>query len=170
MPAKRRGKSRSKKNFVAIPINGEVALGTLADNTVIDAAIVTLGEDFYAISADLYLSKVNHTPGEGPLLVGLNHGDLSVTEIKEKLVANVQDPDDIIANEQSRRPVRAAGQFPGIAADEVLRNGEPVRTRLKFSIGDAHTLNIFAFNRSAGPLTTGTIIKVTGTLFGRWQR
>ncbi len=170
MPPKRR-KSRRSRGFVAIPFFTEITLSTLAQNTALAQALLTLGEDLYALSIDCLWSLKGLTPGEGPVSVGFAHGDLTVAEITETLDASVSDPDDIIAKERARRPVRRAGLFSGIAATENLNNGVPVRTKLRFSVGDGHSINAFAVNRSgAAPLTTGGIVVLAGTIYGRWQR
>ncbi len=112
----------------------------------------------------------NGTAGEGPMEIGFHHGDLTVTEVKEGLQANLQDPDDIIAKERSRRPIRQAGAFPLLAADEVLNDGRLLRTKMMMSIGDTHTLSLYVMNHSGANFTDGPKVKVTGKIFGRWQR
>ncbi len=167
----RRGGRRNRKNFVALNFNiGGIALGTLGDDVVISGNIITMGEDFFALSVDALITIKNMTVGEGPIHVGFAHSDLSNTEIGEALSANLSDPDDIIAKERNRRPVRRAGIFPVMQATERLDDGRMLRTRLKFSIGDAHALALWARNESGAALTTGSSMDCTGVIFGRWQR
>ncbi len=167
--AKHRGKKRS--GFVAIPVSQQITLSTLASNTVIGADLIAaLTEDLYVISADLMWSLLGHTGGEGPLQVGIAHGDLSVAEIAENLNANVTGPDDIIQMEKARRPVRKAGMFSGLGAQETLNDGKEVRTKIKFSIGDGKAVIAWVVNRSGATLTTGSLIRVDGMIYGRWQR
>ncbi len=128
------------------------------------------GEDIFVISIDGQWAMLDHTGGEGPIEVGFSHGDLSTTEIAECLVAELTDPDDIIQKERSRRPVRRAGTFHGLQAVETLNDGKPIRTQMKISIGNGHDVGIWAANRDAATLTTGTVIVCDGTLYGRWQR
>ena len=161
---------RNRTGFVAIPFEDDISLATLAHNTVISSDVMTLGEDLFCISVDALWSKSDGTAGEGPIHVGFAHGDLTVTEIQEALSANLTDPDDIIARERARRPVRKSASFPQIAADEVVASGLPIRTKLRFSLGDGHPLRTWAYNRSGATLTTGVNIRVSGTLYGRWQR
>ncbi len=172
-PSRRRAPRRRRRdrNFVAIPFQAALTLGTLADDTVISGSPITLGEDLFVISVDTLAALRGLTAGDVPITVGYAHGDLTDTEIGEALSANLTDPDDIIARERARRPVRKVGTFAhGADVDQVLNNGVPIRTSAKFSIGDGHTFDLFAINRSGGQLQTGAVIEFEGTVFGRWQR
>ncbi len=166
-----RHKGSRRRGFVAIPVSQQITLGTLASNIVVAADLIAaLTEDLYVISADLMWSRLNAADGEGPIQVGIAHGDLSVTEIGENLNANVTGPDNIIQMERARRPVRKAGMFSGLAGDEVLNDGKEIRSRIKFSIGDGQAVLAWAVNRSGATLTTGGLVRVDGTIYGRWQR
>ncbi len=166
----RRSRGRSRRNFVAIPFQGSLALGTLADNTTVLAGALgaNLTEDLFVISADIAFTMAGHTAGEGSFEVGTAHGDLAASEVQEALDAEVINPSDIIAKERARRPVRRYGVFLGVAATEVLFDGQLVRKTHKFSVGETN-LNIFATNRSGGAYTTGTVVQYQGTIYGRWQ-
>lgn len=162
---------RNNKNFVAIPFQVEITTAALGDGLVNFASLVgNFGEDIFIISIDCLWSTEGMTAGEGPLAVGFSHGDLSATEVVEALDASLTDPDDIIALERSRRPVRKAGVFPILSIAETLKQGEAVRTRLKFSVGDGHPINAWVHNQSGGQLAAGSVIETWGTIFGRWQR
>ncbi len=167
MATKRRRKSR---NFVAIPFDQQLALATLNDNIVLSASTIgVLTEDLFVISVDATWSLRGHTATEGPIEVGFAHGDLTDTEIAEALDASVLDPSDIIAGERARRPVRRSGKFSGLSTEEVLANGEQIRTKCKFTIGSGKNFDLWASNRSGANLTTGTIVEVQGTIYGRWR-
>lgn len=170
---KKKRNSKNRRNFVAIPYNGTLTLGTLADNVVAIAALLSsvLGEDLYIISVDIYVSFRDTTGGEILLIVGLAHGDLTVTEILENLDAELTDPDDIIAKERARRPVRRFGVFNQVGAPEQgLNDGKKIRVPIRFSVGDGFNLNVFVVNRTGAALTTGGFLEFSGTIFGRWQR
>ncbi len=128
------------------------------------------GEDIYVISVDGTWALHTHTAGQGPIVVGFAHADLTVAEISECIKAELTDPDDIITRERARRPVRQVGAFNGLNTDETLYDGVAKRTTIKISIGNDHNLALYAFNRSGAPLTTGSKITVDGVLYGRWQR
>ncbi len=170
--ARKTGRSRgrkSRKGFVAIPFTDAITLGTLASGTVLkmDNPIVPT-EDLFVISVDTTWTIRNLTAGEGPLPIGWAHNDLTVTEIGESIDATMLNPNDIIARERSRRPVRKAGTFHGLSSEESLNDGMPVRTKCKFSVGETG-LTAYVANRSGANLTTGAIILLNGTIYGRWQ-
>lgn len=160
----------NRKGFVAIPFATNLALSTLGDDTVLKVAThgSAFGEDIFLISGDFFFSVQNSTSGEFPLIYGVAHNDLSVTEIKEALEAELTDPDDLIVKERTKRPVRKIA----IQNDTnvPMNDGKPIRQKLGFTVGDGHSLALFVYNQSGATLTTGTIIEMNGTLFGRWQR
>ncbi len=163
-------KGRNRKNFVAIPFHASVALGALANDISVSVTPITFGEDIFVISTEATVALREHTAGEGPLEVWSSHGDLNLTEVEENLQAEVSDPDDIIARERARRPVRRWGTFAGLSTEEVLNNGVPMKKPHRFSIGDGHTLRLGVANRSGATLTTGGFVVFDGNIYGRWQR
>jgi len=170
----RKSKFNRRKNFVAIPFNTQLALATLGSGDVLSISLLgaALGEDLFIISMDSYVAIRSLTAGEVPLFVGMAHGDLSVTEIQEAIDASLTDPDDIIARERARRPVRRMGVFgDGVLTHQTLQyNTDNRRTTVKFSVGDGHAINGWVGNESGGTLTTGAIVEWQGTIYGRWQR
>ncbi len=173
MPNKTHTRKRSRgKNFVAIPFSAAITLGTLGVGTVINAGMLgaSLGEDLFCISVDINWALRGFTAAEGPISVGVAHSDYSVGEIGENLDAELTDPDDKIQQERARRLVRRSGMFPGLASNEVLNQGTPLRTTMKFSVGDTFNPSIWARNLGPSALTTGAIVQLDGTLYGRWQR
>ncbi len=174
-PGRRRG------GFVAIPIAGSVALGTLGDNAVITVGSSgSYGEDLFIISVDLSASIRGLTAGEGdPMTLTISHSDYSDAEVQEALDVTLVDPDDKIEQERARRLVRKVGVFQQegqmddtfTALRALGRNGNPVmRQKCRFSIGDGFTLDIGVWNRSGGALQTGAQLEFDGTVYGRWQR
>ncbi len=172
--ARYRGKRR--KGFVAINFNASLGLAGLADNTVTTVTLLdaALGEDLYVLSIDASWAILNGIDGEGPIAVGFAHSDLIGTEILEALEVELTDPDDIIARERSRRPVRRAGMFREAGTGhlaEVLNGGNLIRTKMRFSVGDGHNLDAWALNRGNANLSGGSqTLEIEGTIFGRWQR
>ncbi len=111
----------------------------------------------------------DHTGSEGPIIVGIAHGDYTVAEVQENLgLTGMEDPNDMVAKEQGYRKVRSAGDFSGLNTDEVLNDGKPIRTTGKFMITTGGTLQFWAWNRSGATLTTGSAISIAGKLYGRW--
>ncbi len=156
--------------MVFIPLDVGLALSNLASGALVAGTMITFGEDFFIVGLKGTWSIRNATVGEGPVDVGFAHGDLSVTEILEAVTASQTDPDDIIAVERSRRPVRKVGSFTMGAADQHLNDGVPMTTRFKRSVGDNHTLDVWGLNNSGSTLTTGASIRFQGHAYGRWQR
>ncbi len=166
MARKRRGNRRAR-NFVAIPFNHSVTVGALVAGTVVSETVLTFGEDLFLISTDMSVA-LRDSDAEDVLGVGLSHGDLSNAEIEECLSAELTDPDDIIAKERSRRPVRAYGLVTH--DNRALEHGSMVRRKCKFSIGDGHELKVWVRSSGSNDQVSGAFVQFTGTVFGRWQR
>ncbi len=168
---KKKRRSKNRRNFVAIPFTENLPLLTLADATVlVKETVAAFGEDLFIISVDALFTLRDLTTGEIPITVGFSHGDLSPTEVAEALTAELTDPDDIIAKERARRPVRKVASFAGLASSLIINDGNKIRQKIIFSVGDGHTFDFFAFNRSGALLTTGAVLQLDGTIYGRWQR
>ncbi len=169
---KKRRNLRKNRNFVAIPFFSTITLSTLGDNVVLtDGLTNAFLEDLFIISIDCLWSIRGLTAGEVPIVFGFAHDDLNVTEIAENLLAELVDPDDIITRERARRPVRKVGQFARSGlTEQQLNNGLMERTTIKFMIGDGHTMAGYVQNKSGAALTTGAIVELTGTIYGRWVR
>ncbi len=169
MAKHRKSGRRRSSRFFAYPIAANLALGTLADGVIISTALTAFGQTRVSlISADISWSIDGLTANEGPIEIGLGSSNLSNTETGEALDASPTSQTDIIAMERSRRPVRRVGQFPGQSANESLKDGDQIRTTLKFPVNEGVELNLWARNRSGATLTTGAIVRVSGTLFMRW--
>ncbi len=165
--AKHRRKRNSK--FQAIPVDIQLALGTLGAGSVISTAITSLGvTKFRAVSVDLTWSIQDKTATEGPIKIGIFNGDLSNTEVGEALDASPTSMADIVARERSRRPVRAAGMFTAAPASEVLNDGKPIRTKLATFLDEGVELEIYARNGDGSALTTGSLVDVVGWVYGYW--
>ncbi len=175
LPAKKKQRyfrqRRRDRHFVAIPFHVQKALATLADNTVIGAQLLgaTFNEDIDIKSIDATWSLDTQTVGEGPIEVGYNHDDLSVTEILEALDVKLLGPGSLIEKERVSRPVRRVGSFAGQVANEVLFNGRTERRTIKFLVNSGHAMALYAVNRSGGQLTGGAILSVTGMIYGVWK-
>ncbi len=164
-------RKRRDARFVAIPFNAEISVSTLANNTFIVGAVMgTAGEDMFVISVDCLWTLKDIVAGEGPMMVGFSHGDLSVAELAAWADASLTDPDDIISKEAARRPARKVGVFSCLNTDEVLNDGRQIRSRIKISIGDGHSLGFWALNRSNAAFTGDRVLEIEGTAFCRWQR
>lgn len=168
-------RKRSKRNrygYTVIKFSTQLALGTLADETVLKTALIGTSPsmDYYIISIDCAWALRDFTANEGPVLVGFAHNDLSVTEIDESLGASQGWEGDIIQKEMARRPVRTAGIFPGSATTEVdlvLNDGRELRTPMKFTVESGKDIALWAKNKSGAALTSGTFVEVEGRVYAR---
>lgn len=149
-------------------LRGELSLATLADKTALVVQILNAVEDpYYMISADTLIAIEGLTVGDGPLIVGLAHGDYSVAEIKEAIENKNMFTSDQIAIEQGRRKVRETGILIANASEFVMNDGKSVRTKLKFRLEVGQVLNAFVYNDSGSPLTTGAEFQLHGKVYAK---
>ncbi len=173
MPMKKGGARRKDRNFVAIPFQSQLSLGTLADLTAVRISLTSgvLLEDLFIISIDATVVLREHTAGEGPIYVGFAHTDYTVAEIKEALdVDALLGPSKKIEGEQARRLVRRWGTFRGADTTEIiaLANGGNKRYRVGWTQQDGALVQGYIFNTSGAALTTGSVIEMDGVIYGRW--
>ncbi len=173
-------KRRRSSNFVAIPINGSLTVGALANQAVVldDLMGGNFTNDIYCMSVDIQGDLIGLTAGEGdPSQLGMAHGDYTVTEVAENLNVILLGPANKIQQEQARRLVRKTGVFHGDGLNTQLtmplqgKDGSAnIRTKLGFVIESGKTLQAFFFNNSGATMTTGATFRYSGTLYGRWIR
>ncbi len=162
---RRRGRGRPFP-LRKVRISPRMSLGTLATQIVLLASLTGTADGAYrAVSIKATWSLVNGTAGDGPISVGFAHGDYTILEIKECLesatsisIGNKQ------FQERANRLVRVVGTLGG-AGTSKLNDGQQVKTRLNWAIPIGTIINIFAYNESAGGLTTGSILDVVGNLW-----
>ncbi len=148
----------------------EMALLTLGTGSVVAGGFdSSVDERTWMVSADLVTSLEGLTPGEGPIVVGVAHGDYSSTEIGEWFAGTGGwSTADLVAQEVRRRKIRQIGTFPGLGAEEVLNDGKPVHVKLGFYLDDGQSLQMWAFNAgSTNPLTTGAVLELNGSVWAR---
>ncbi len=171
-------RKRRSGNFVAIPINGELTVGALANQAVVLDDILggNLTEDLFVMSVDLQGVMIDITAGEGdPSQIGFAHGDYSATEVAENLNVILLGPASKIEQERSRRLVRKTGLLSGDGSNAFVAmtligkdGGRLIRTKLKFTVQNGKTINMFLFNNSGAVFTTGARFRWSGTVYGRW--
>ncbi len=166
-------RKRNTKGFRVLRVNTSFALGTLGVTTWLKSVLLAnLTQEIYAISADLNWSLSNLTSVQGPIIVGLAHGDYSVAEIKEWFQASNTLSGDQIEQEENRRKCRDAGMFETSATVALghvgLKDGKTVRTQLKFRIEESKDLVAWAANLGAEALSiTDPIVEVYGKVYLR---
>ncbi len=157
---------RRKRRMTFIPFDIAVDSGGLAQQAVNSIVAVTMGRDFYAVGvkADYALDDFGTT--SSILTFGWAHSDLSNVEIQENIdSSNAGDPDNIIAREIARRPVRTVGK---IDKDGVFNDGRQMKRALKFAVGESHALTIWVQNNDAITTAAGSEIRASGVIYGRF--
>ncbi len=170
MAAKRRGRRWNPNNFIS-RVRDSAQLSTLAGNTPIVFAVVTTGDTAYrAISLKATYTLSDFTAGEGPIHVGLAHGDYTATEVDEWFESqSLMTRGDKIVQEQSNRLCRMVGTFSGLGDAETLNDGKPIRTKLNWQMSIGSAINVWIYNAGSGTLTTGAEVDTVGQIFGRWN-
>lgn len=171
MAKRRKGAGSARGRFQVWPVDQAVALSTLGSDTVIKQVLVNLTQDVYLNSSDLIAYAEGMTAGEGPLLVGLCDNDLTVTEIAEALAAAPPSQSARIERERATRPVRTMGVIinPGTGLIGAVEDGKKLRVPIKWFQGAGADIAFFIQNKGAAALTTGSVAKVTGKLYGTWR-
>ncbi len=171
--AKYSRKRQYKGNMEWIPFSAELPLLTTADNIVVSASILgNMTRQFRVISVKANWTMMEHTAGQGPIVVGYAHGDYGTTEIAEATAVTLVNTGDKINREHANRLVRKVGSFRGLNTDEELvgnLGGEFIKTRLNWLIEIGFDLKIWAQNRANESLTTGSIVRVDGEIYGKWD-
>ncbi len=170
MANKRQRARKRSSGFRAIPFNKSLTIGTLATGAVISVGLMDsdFTDDQFVISAEIFAMIRNLTVGEGPLIWGVSHGDLTDAEIAEQLVAGAPNRDNIIEMEQARRPVRKMGIWSSVVADDVMNDGQSFRRKIGFRVGDGNNLDMWLQSKaSQANLTGGASLQLMGTLFVR---
>ncbi len=155
---------RSNKGLLAGRVDEAISVGALAANDVIKSDWIDTPDDSrWMIQLKATWQAAGFTEGEGPLVVGVAHGDYTAAEIEEWLeVTGSWNSTDKIAGEQARRKIRQVGTFPLAVEGENLNDGKEMTTRLGFRLEAGEVLTTWAFNKSIGAITTGGNIKVVG--------
>ncbi len=137
-------------------------VGSLNADLVTEKTWVTSMKCVHALSAPTPLA------GDGPIMVGVAHGDYIDSEI-ESWIENLGswEAHDLITQEISRRKVRRIGIFPVRSTDDltstqVLNEGRPITTKLGWQLGSGQTLRFWAYNLGSSVLTTGRMYRVQG--------
>lgn len=170
--AKRGRRGRWNPNNKVVRVSGAIALLTLADVTLLAGSITNVSDEAYRVfSVKATYALRDFTQGEGPLEVGIAHGDYTDAEIEEwrEATAAISRGDEI-AREQMNRKCRHVGTFGLDSGGDasVLNDGRPIKTRLNWVIATGDTVKVWIYNRSGGPLTSGSEVVVAGSAFIRF--
>ena len=159
-------------NYIRGNVDEQLSLGTLAAKVMIsanfDEVMVEKGR-ITSLVASWSLSNFTVALGDGPILVGVAHGDYTDAE-KEAFIeaTGFWDKGDKIAQEVGRRLIRVVGTFRQEVNDVgqgsvVLNDGKPIKTRLNWPLITGSTLNIWAYNLGTSALaSTNPVLSVQG--------
>ncbi len=161
-----------------IPVEGELALSTLANDTVIISGLTSSNftEDMFIYSTDLSVYVNGLTAGQGdPMTVGIAHGDYSTVEVGEATDVELLGPAGKIQQEQADRLVRKITTLrsDGVGVNTEMkglnRDGGPIiRTKWRFVVENGKVPAIWLKNRSGAAFTTGATLRWDGYIYGRW--
>ncbi len=170
-PSMAKRKHRRNRNFFVIPVNVVITMGATVASVVVATVEPAAGftRECFIMSARLMWAIQDHTAGEGPIQFGLHHNDLSVTEVGEGLDAVMSGSSDRIEYERSTRPIRQVGHFAGLNTDEVFNDGRALKTKVKMTFDEGFAFGMWARNQSGSTLTTGTLVKIFGNIYGVWK-
>ncbi len=144
-------------------VDEEVPLGALATKTAVVASfdeVVDSRTRLSSIVAKWALEGL--TAGEGPIEVGVAHGDYTLAEIEEYLenTGSWNESDLISSREIAKRLIRSVGILSH--REDVLNEGRVVKTKLNWLLNEGVTLDLWAYNISTGILTTGGVVHCVG--------
>lgn len=151
---------RAMGRYIRGNIAENLALGTLAANTLIGGTTDTVNERTLvsSIVASYTLSGV--TPGDnvGPVLVGLAHGDYSDAEVEEWVENQTGwDEGDLLSQEISNRKIRRIGLFdiPAAVGQAIsLNEGRAIKTKLNWILNQGQAIKVWAYNMGTAAFST----------------
>ncbi len=166
---RRKGGSGFRRGFRTYPVFGAtVSVASLVNLDAVSAqASGTFTTNKFLISADFAWNIQNKTDNEGPIIVGLAHGDYTAAEIEEWVEATASTDDaDMIANERRKRKIRWVGSFAGENTEEALNDGVPIHTKLGWVQQEETFLTLWAYNLAGATIAAGNVL-ATGMLHTR---
>ncbi len=165
----RKGKGRKyDPNFTSCRVSGNLDLSTLATVTLLGADLVPAADEAYrAISLDVAVAADAIVGGDGPVAVGIAHGDYTNAEIEEWIEATTSiSRGDQLVLEKARRKCRLIGELT--AVNGAIGDGRRLRVKMGWAIPTGDTLKVWAYNYGSGPMTTGTRVSVSGKMYLRY--
>jgi len=131
-------------------------IGSLAASDVISQAVAdSVSERSIVTSVQCSYALSDFTPaaGEGPLSVGVCHGDYTDAELEEWIeLSTGWDVADLVSREVSGRKIRKIGTFaaPSDPADIVnLFDGRMRKTKLNWILNSGQTIRFWIYNAGA---------------------
>ncbi len=162
MAAKKKAGTKRKRmgRYIRGKVQRTLDLGTLAAKTLIGTTLEgTVNERTLVSSyvATHSLGDLAVSSGDGPITVGIAHGDYTDTEI-EAFIENAGswNERDKISQEIGRRKIRTIGTFEQLGSNQfaTLNDGKPIRTKLNWILTQGQTLRMWAYNQGDSALAT----------------
>jgi len=151
-----------------IEIDG--ALGALASKSLVAVPTSEVTSErmwLSSVKATWSLKDLAAVVDDGPVIVGLAHGDYSAAEI-EAVIENAGswDEGDLVSQEIGSRKVRIVGTFrtqqADVVAAKVLNDGRMITTKCGWILTTGKAIDFWAYNVGADALTTGSALHVYG--------
>ncbi len=136
-------------------VDAKLDIGTLAAKTLVSVAIPGVVQERTLISsvvAAYGISDWTLAVGDGPLMVGVSHGDYSDAEIESYLEATGNwDEGNKVAQESARRKIRRVGMITAppdanVGSQNVLNDGKPIKTKLNWILNQGIGIRLWAYN------------------------
>ncbi len=160
--ARKKGRRRRRMGkYLRGSVDESLALGTLAAKTVVGIAFdETVNERTLVSSVVARYAITGFTPGtgDGPILIGLAHGDYTDAEI-EAWIENTGswNEGDLVNQEIAARKIRRIGIFEIPDAETlaaVLNDGKPMKTKMNWILLQGQTLRLWAYNLGVSAIAT----------------
>ncbi len=163
------GAAKRRRRIQVGRFSANLALATLASADLLGGDLFS-GQTFddrnFLVSMDGTWSIRTLTAGEGPIHVGVAHSDYTDAEIEEWFESSGNIGQHLKSEqERAARKCRFVGTFAGLSTEEVLNDGKPIRTTLKFMAEEGMALKFWALNNSGAVLTTGAILLSAGQVY-----
>ncbi len=170
--AKRTPRRRRMGRYLRGKVALDFDLGALATLDAIAATLEGVVEErtfASSIVATWALADATVVADDGPIIVGVAHGDYTAVEIEEFIEnAGSWTEGNLVAQEIAKRKIRIVGVFEMIAAGAqasqtyVLNDGKPIKTKLGWILTTGQSLDIWAYNSGTDTWTTASHVQVYG--------
>ena len=169
--AKKRGRKFGR--YLKGKVHEQIDLGALAALDLISQLFTQTVNERTRVSsivASWALSDWTALVDDGPIMVGIAHGDYSDAEI-EAFIENAQswNEGDLVGQEVAKRKIRTIGIFrtedataSAPAAVATLNEGRPIKTKLNWVLNQQQTLRFWAYNLGTSVLTAGAHVNCEG--------
>ncbi len=163
-------KRRKFRKYLRGTIDDQLSIGTLSTKDAALAALAGVVNErtfVSSIKASWALTDWTVTAADGPIVVGIAHGDYTAAEIEEWLEnSGGWNEGDLVAQEIAKRKIRRVGVFAtsGVTATDtdVLEEGRQITTKCGWILLQGQTLSIWAYNMGESAPATGAIVRVQG--------